>query len=194
LNISSISSEYRSIGVSPLRWLTTSVILFTGKTFNPFTTAASSAFAAGSIRFSTPEFNAPIAIGRTPFTDLVSPSRDNSPIKAYFSISRNSQFTCPVDIRIPRAMGRSNTDPSFFLSAGAMFIVIRLTGNSNPVFFIAALTLSFDSLTATSASPTMSNAGIPLLISVSTSTIYPLMPVNPQLLTLDSIPYNPLFV
>lgn len=50
--------------------------------------------------------------------------------------------------------------PSFFRSAGAKFTVILLTGNSRPEFLIAARTLSFDSLTETSGSPTMSIVGL----------------------------------
>ena len=56
------------------------------------------------------------------------------------------------------------------MSAGARFTVIRLIGNSYPQFFIEALTRSLDSFTAVSGKPTISNDGIPLERSVSTST------------------------
>jgi len=58
---------------------------------------------------------------------------------------------------MPMAIGRSNCDPSFFMSAGARFTVIFLFGNLNPEFLIAALTLSRLSLTELSGSPTIAN-------------------------------------
>ena len=45
------------------------------------------------------------------------------------------------------AIGKSKRVPIFFTSAGAKFIVILPSGNSYPLFTIADLTLSFDSLT-----------------------------------------------
>ena len=49
-------------------------------------------------------------------------------------------------------------------------MVILFFGNSKPEFFIADFTLSVDSLTAVSASPTSIIFGIPLERSTSTST------------------------
>jgi len=57
------------------------------------------------------------------------------------------------------AIGRSKAEPSFFMSAGARFIVIRFCGKGKPEFFIAAFTRSFDSFTALSGSPTVAKAG-----------------------------------
>jgi len=47
---------------------------------------------------------------------------------------------------MPTAIGKSNAAPSFFMSAGARFIVILLRGYEYPEFLIAEATLSFDSL------------------------------------------------
>jgi len=58
-----------------------------------------------------------------------------------------------VAINIPTAIGRSKNGPSFLLSAGARLTTILLLGNSRPEFFIALLTLSFDSLILTSGRP-----------------------------------------
>ena len=71
---------------------------------------------------------------------------------------------------MPAAMGKSKAAPSFFVFAGARLTVICFDGISQSVFLSAVLTLSFDSLTALSGSPTMSKAGKPLLISTSVST------------------------
>lgn len=60
--------------------------------------------------------------------------------------------------------------PSFFLSAGAKFMVMRLTGKSKPQFFRAERTRSRDSFTAASGRPTSSKAGSPWERSASTST------------------------
>ena len=81
---------------------------------------------------------------------------------------------------MPSRIGRSYSVPDFFVLAGARFSVMRLTGNLNPLFLIAARTRSLASLTAASGSPTMSNAGSPLEIKHSTDTGYPLMPLNPM--------------
>ena len=71
--------------------------------------------------------------------------------------------------------------PSFFLSAGARFMVMRLTGNSNPQFFRAERTLSRESFTAASGSPTSSKAGSPWERSASTSTGKASRPYRPML-------------
>ena len=65
-------------------------------------------------------------------------------------------------------IGRSYTEPSLRVSAGARFTVMRLTGKANPVFFIAERTLFFASLIAASGSPTISNLGSPCERSAST--------------------------
>ena len=75
---------------------------------------------------------------------------------------------CLDSIRIPIAIGRSNKVPIFLISAGAKFIIILPSGNSNPEFIIAALTLSFASRTDASASPTIAKLGKPFVISTST--------------------------
>ncbi len=56
---------------------------------------------------------------------------------------------------MPIAIGRSKPEPSFFRSAGARLIVIRVGGISNPEFLIADRTRSRLSRTAASGSPTV---------------------------------------
>ena len=53
---------------------------------------------------------------------------------------------------------------------GEKFIVILFGGIVNPEFLIAVFTRSLDSFTSDDKRPTISNAGRPLLISVSTAT------------------------
>ena len=77
---------------------------------------------------------------------------------------------------MPIAIGKSNNDPIFFTSAGAKLTTILPRGNSNPLFTIADLTLSFASFIAASGNPTMLKYGIPLVISTSTSISCPSNP------------------
>jgi hypothetical protein len=63
-------------------------------------------------------------------------------------------------------------------SAGARLAVIRVCGNSNPEFWIAARTRSRDSRTAASGSPTTANEGSPELTSTSTVTSRASTPIN----------------
>ena len=124
---------------SPFRNLTTSIKLFTPKTSNPATTAASLAFSIGTIIPLYPSFLACKAIGKIPFNGLRFPSKDSSPINIY---SANlSITTCSLTANIPIAIGKSNTEPSFRISAGAMFTVISFPGNFRSLFLKAALIL-----------------------------------------------------
>ena len=93
----------------------------------------------------------------------------------------------PDDAIIPTAIGRSKDGPSFFMSAGARFTVILFRGKLRPVFFNALRTRSLDSLTAESGSPTISKAGSPFDISVSTNTVIPSTPCNALLFIIDTI-------
>jgi len=77
-----------------------------------------------------------------------------------------------VAARVPTAIGRSKTGPSFLMSAGARLTVILREGSSQFEFRIAARTRSLASCTAVSGSPTMANAGRPPPTSTSTSIGY----------------------
>ena len=85
-------------------------------------------------------------------------------------------FTFPLAIKTPIAIGKSKLEPSFLILAGARFIIILLLSVSNPEFFIAVLTLSFDSFILASGSPTISKQGIPFDISTSIFIKYPFKP------------------
>ena len=111
---------------------------------------------------------------KTPTVGLIRPSNDSSPINT--ESSQASGAICPLDTNKATAMGRSSAAPSFFISAGARLTVIRRTGKANPLFLTAVLTLSFASLTATVANPTISKDGNPLAISVSTVIKQPFNP------------------
>jgi type I restriction enzyme R subunit len=112
-------------------------------------------------------FRMEITMGRAPSMAVILPSRDNSPMMNVFS---STGLISLEAASMPTAMGRSIWLPSFFKFAGARFTVILLTGNSKPLFFIAALTLSLDSLIEGSGKPTMLKLGRPPDKSVSTST------------------------
>ena len=133
----------------------------------PWAKAASPAFSAGTKSRFTPRRSAARAMGRAPCTGRSSPVRESSPIKAQSSPGLSNS---PRAERIPTSMGKSYTVPAFFLSAGARFTVMRLTGKEKPLFFMAALTRSRASFTAASGRPTISKPGRPLEIYTSTAT------------------------
>jgi len=104
--------------------------------------------------------------------------------KAY--LSRFLLFICSVAVNTPGLLaGQSRT---------FLFLVCRCEIYSNPLYrklktgiFYSRRTRSFDSFTAVSPSPTMSNDGIPLLMSVSTITTYPSIPIKPIVFIFESI-------
>ena len=106
-----------------------------------------------------------MTMGSAPSTRRTSPSSATSPMNAMLS---ESKFICLPALSRAMRIGRSYTEPSLRVSAGARFTVMRLTGKANPVFFIAERTLFFASLIAASGSPTISNLGSPCERSAST--------------------------
>src|SRR5215813_4089347 len=92
----------------------------------------------------------------------------------------------PDACKSPRAMGKSNAVPSLRTCAGARFTVIRLSGNGNPLFTMAALTRSRLSRMDASGSPTVVKVGRPLARSTSTSIIQASTPSKVLLSTLAS--------
>ena len=88
---------------------------------------------------------------------------------------------------IESAIGKSYPEPSLRLEAGARFMTMCFAGKRKPVFFMAERMRSFASLTAASGQPTISNAGKPFEISVSTHTENPSIPESPQEYMCESI-------
>ena len=127
---------------------------------------------------------AEIKRGSTPFTPRSFPSSPNSPTRIK---SFNLGICTELALSMATAMARSRCAPSFFTSAGARLTVIIEMGNFFPLFFIAERTLSLDSFTAVSGSPTISNLGSPLLISTSTSMGHPSIPTSAKLLVFANI-------
>ena len=76
----------------------------------------------------------------------------------------------PIATRSPSAIGRSKWLPSFCMSAGARFTVIRFAGSASPRPASAPRTRSRLSATALSGRPTTVNAGRPAPICTCTST------------------------
>ena len=134
----------------------------------PSTIEASFDESTGSIILLIPFFFASTAIGNAPFTCLNLPSRESSPKNTV--LLKLFSIIISVAERSPIAIGRSKALPSFFISAGAKLTVIFFVGNFNPLFFIAAVTLSLLSLTALSGNPTIVKPGICDSTFVSTST------------------------
>ena len=136
-----------------------SLRLDTGYMSIPSTYAASAAFSLGRIIRFTPRCCASIVIGRTPRAARTLPSRPSSPMNTVSSQPRMD--TSPETAISAIAIGRSYMAFSLRTSAGARFITILSEGKSNPLFTTAARTLSLDSLTARTGSPTMFHCGIP---------------------------------
>ncbi|MBA7557802.1 hypothetical protein ES705_50574 [subsurface metagenome] len=141
--MSSKSIEIGSIDILLFKNSITSQSELTGNTFSSLIIPASLAFASGTSNFILSFIFAIKAMGSTPLTGFILPSKDNSPIIRY-SFNK-SGLTCLLATKIAKAIDRSKIGPSFLISAGARFTVILCMGNSNSEFFMAALTLSRDS-------------------------------------------------
>jgi len=124
-------------------------------------------------------FLAKIAAGTAPLTKRKRPSSASSPI--YKAVGSDGNTPCAQSI--PSAIGRSRSAPSFGRSAGARFTAI-LPLRGYPIALSAALTLSLDSLTDISGSPTIDIEKRPPVISTSISTRSALIPcrVTPPIL------------
>ena len=157
-----------------------------GTTRTPRTTAASGAFAAGSISSATPRRRSPAAIGRTPRVGSTAPSSDSSPTMARPGPS--SRGIAPAAARMATAIGRSKAAPALRRSAGARFTVMRCGGKSKPELRMAARTRSRLSRTLASGSPTMAKTGRPKATSASTDTGSASTPTRVALCTWASTP------
>ena len=154
----------------------------TGKTSNPPVIAASRAFSTGTSNPFKPAFLASTAIDIAPRTGRTVPSKANSPRMRYCD-NLSGEIEPLIAAIMPIAIGKSNAEPSFRISAGAKFTVIRLVGNVRPAFLIAAITRSRLSFTALSGKPTTENEGSRREISASICTIYASIPSVAQLNT-----------
>ncbi len=105
-----------------------------------------------------------------PRTLRIAPSSASSP-KNKVSCKKSLEIsTCPAAYKIPTAIGKSNSVPSFFKEAGARFTVILRCGKLRPLFLKAVRIRWRLSLMAVSARPTIENSNIPIERSTSTST------------------------
>ncbi len=105
--------------------------------------------------------------------DPLSPS---SPQKAIPSVQAG--LSSPVATRSPTAIGRSRPAPPLRRPDGARLIVTLLSGQLIPLDKTAARTLSRDSRTAASGSPTMVKPGSPFEMWTSTETGVPTAPCS----------------
>ena len=149
-------------------WFNVSIAII----FRPFNIVASLILPTGAIKILFSSML--IARGNMPFIGLTVPSRDNSP---HITMSlRFSWQSIPFAVNIPTAIAKSKQAPSFLISAGARLTVILLELRLKWEFLIADITLFADSLQAVSGNPTIEKPGVPPEISISTSTLYPLIP------------------
>ena len=143
------------------------------------TSAASSAFSAGTMQRRAPASLAAMTMGSTPFILLTSPLSPSSPAITVSSTTPSLMSPKSSDaIKRAIAIGRSKAVPCFFLSAGEIFTVMRFGGSLKPLFEKALLILSLASLTSDETNPTSSNTGIPPVTSASTATGRLSMPFN----------------
>ena len=102
----------------------------------------------------TPRAEAAITIGRTPGTQRRRPSRVSSPIRTV-SASVSFGSGAPLAARIATAIARSKCGPRLGRSAGeSRIVILRLVGQSNPLFSMAERHRSRASLIDASARPT----------------------------------------
>ena len=111
------------------------------------------ALPAGTIKRVKPFAFAEIKTGIMPVTGRNAPSSASSPKKTMPSVSAVSWS---LAFKILIASGKSKCEPSFFISAGARFMVILFTGKYSALFFMADSTLSLLSLTDAEGKPTKS--------------------------------------
>src|SRR3989344_4661766 len=97
------------------------------------------------------------AMGKMPGTGLTRPSKDNSPTQRL--VARKVVRRNPCAVSKPTAIGKSNSDPSLGISAGARLITGFVWGISKEVLTIAVRTRSFDSSTDLFGSPTILKLG-----------------------------------
>jgi len=71
---------------------------------------------------------ASMAMGKAPLTPRIPPSSESSPTNRQSEIS--FFVRPPYAPTMPRAIGKSNPDPSFLMSAGTRLIVICVGGMS----------------------------------------------------------------
>ena len=162
-----------AISSSPFRNFTTCMISAAPSTSMLSTTAASAALLSGIMMPLYPSSLALSVMGNAPFIGISLPSSPNSPIIRY--CSSLSVFTASSAANMPMAIGRSYAEPSFLMSAGAMFTIIFLLGKRNPLCVSAEFILCWLSFTALSGSPTRKNL-IPLRAFTSMVTSVALMP------------------
>ena len=142
----------------------------------PSAKAPSPAFCGGRYSSFTPQRRASSTMGSTPFTPRMPPSRESSPMNSLPSTLSWGRY--PEAARIPTAMGKSRAEPSLRRFAGARLTVMRFRGNRYPELRRAVRTRSRASLTAVSASPTISKPGSPRARSTSTVIQTPLRPLQ----------------
>ncbi len=168
----------------PLKWLTMDSRLGAAITSISPAQAASPPQPAGQMT-PRPRLAAASAASNTPATLVSEPSSDSSPSTVYSPSSSAGRTS--IAANRANAIGRSKWLPSLTTSAGARLTVIRLGGRARPRAPRAARTLSRDSATALSGSPTTVNAGNPEAIVTWVSTSMTSTPWNATVRTRATI-------
>ena len=138
--------------------------------------AASWAFAEGTIAVVNPDSYAAMSDGNTPRTDRKAPSSPSSP-KNIMLVSRSSgKATLALTIAIQIA--KSKLEPLLGSHAGESETVTLRCGQTSPQFTSAARIRSRDSESAVSGKPKSVYEGIPSAISTSTVTTFPEIPCS----------------
>ncbi len=132
------------------------------------TSAASVAFAAGTITPSNPARLAAIATESTPGVDTSEPLSDSSPANAYRA-SRGAG-TCAEAGKYSIATGRSSPGPSLRRLPGERFTTTRRSGHSSPALSTAGRIRSRASCTGAPGRPVSVSEGNPRPMCASTTT------------------------
>ncbi len=161
--------------IEPRRNATTSGRERRPTTSIPSTSAASAAFALGTITPCSPRAAAAIDTDSAPGVATRAPSSESSPQTAYRSRRTSGSWRCAVST--PTASGRSRPGPCLRTLAGERLTTTRRAGHSNPARSTAGRIRSRASLIAAPGIPVRVSDGRPRPIEASTTTISPRTPV-----------------
>ena len=129
-------------------------------------------------------------MGKMPLIGFSLPSKESSEAKRNPSVLKST----PRDRAArPIAMGRSNPEPVFLISAGARLIVIFFGGSFIPLLDRVCIALSLLSFAAPCARPIILIDGMPRVASTSMSISVASMPSIEALLTLLNIYFTVIF-
>ena len=184
LSGSSARSSHDGHSSSPFRHARSSTSVRAARTCTSRTSAASAAFASGTMTDRVPRRASASTSASVPGTARTEPSRPSSPSTA--TASSTPAGSSSAAARSPSATASSSPEPDLRTPPGARLTVMRCIGKPRSDESSAARTRSRDSRTAVSGSPTTWYAGRPDDTWTSTVTGCPSTPTSVALRTAAS--------